>query len=60
MSSDIKHKLLVASFVALVSTSLAVTAQETNFGPADPVPKDVSLFDPKRPVDVELQCPAST
>jgi poly-gamma-glutamate synthesis protein (capsule biosynthesis protein) len=47
--------LLFANLVALAATSLAVTAQETIFGPGDPVAKDVSLFDPKRPVDTELQ-----
>ena len=55
MSIDSKRMLLRASFVTLAAASLAVTAQETHFGPGDPVAKDVSLFDPKRPVDVELQ-----
>ena len=57
----LKRALKTGRFTRLVCTlslmlfGLAVGAQEATFGPGDPVAKDVSMFDPKRPMDAEMR-----
>jgi poly-gamma-glutamate synthesis protein (capsule biosynthesis protein) len=51
MSAKIFRLCLV---VALAGISQNVSAQGATFGPADPVAKDISRFDPRRPMEQEL------
>lgn len=44
-----------ASAITLTCLSLAATAQESSFGPGDPVARDAAMFDPKRPMEAEMQ-----
>jgi poly-gamma-glutamate capsule biosynthesis protein CapA/YwtB (metallophosphatase superfamily) len=46
---------LVTAALALAVTSMGALAGDSRFGPADPVVKDPSQLDPKRPIEKELQ-----
>ena len=46
---------LATAALGLAATSTAAFASESRFGPADPVVKDASRLDPKRPIERELQ-----
>ncbi len=46
---------IAAAAVALGLASAGVIAEDARFGPADPVVKDSSQLDPKRPIEKELQ-----
>ena len=46
---------IAAVTVALGLASAGVIAEDARFGPADPVVKDSSQLDPKRPIEKELQ-----
>ncbi len=57
-STTLVFRKSLAAFAAaalLVTLSPATHAQDTRFGPGDPVMKDATQFDPMRPVDRELQ-----
>jgi len=44
-----------AGAIALILFGFSAGAQDSAFGPADPVAKDASMFDPKRPMDAEMR-----
>ena len=44
-----------AAALALAMTAPGALADDSRFGPADPVVKDVTRLDPKRPIERELQ-----
>jgi hypothetical protein len=50
---------LATALLTFAMTSAVAFAGDPRFGPADPVVKDTSLLDPKRPIGRELQAHAN-
>ena len=46
---------IAVAALALALASAATVAEDARFGPADPIVRDEGQFDPKRPVEQELQ-----
>ena len=46
---------MAAVAMALTLASTGAFAEETRFGLADPVVKDASQLDPKRPIEAEIE-----
>ncbi len=48
-------KLPAITAIALAVTATVVSAQDPQFGPADPLVRDASRLDPKRPIEAEMR-----
>jgi poly-gamma-glutamate synthesis protein (capsule biosynthesis protein) len=49
------NRLMLPFIASLLFVQDAAQAEERRFGPADPVVRDAGRFDPKRPVEAEMQ-----
>lgn len=55
MNTNSKYLATTIYLAVFACATLAVAAEESKFGPGDPVVKNASLFDENRPVERELQ-----